>query len=270
MFVLSSFKKKKETVYTLSKSDIDFYKMTGVFAIACVFVLLALKMQDSGLERISSGRDLTYNFYRFCHSTLFVVVAAAALIGAVTWFAVSRYKKIDESKKLFTSTNCLSIVLYLAFFTACFGIESSSNLHGFFIAGTIAAAALYYISKIYKADFVFYCIINAVFAMCIYLWALNFEPLTIAIKAVVIVACVAAGVVFNKKLSGMKVTKKTKASFLMFPSYISMVLGAIFLFWGRAFTIVSPLFLNRASMLVILLVQFIVFAIVYTIRLIKE
>ena len=267
---MSSFKKKKETRYTLSKSDIDFYKMTGVFAIACVFVLLALKMQDSGMERISSGRDLTYNFYMFCHSPLFIIVAAAALIGSVVWFAVSKFKKTDESGKVFTSTNCLSIVLYLGFFSACFGISSGSNLHGFFIAVTIAAAVLYYVSKIYRADFVFYSAITAVFAMCIYLWALNFDVIIICIKVLIIAAGVASCVVFNKKLSAMMVTKKTRSSFLMFPSYISLALGTIFLFWGRAFTVISPLFLSRVSMLVILFVQFIVFAIIYTIRLIKE
>lgn len=266
----SLLKKKKQQEYTLSKSDIDFYKMTGVFAIACVFVLLALKMQDSGMQKIASGRNLTYNFYQFCHTPVFVIVAIAALAGAVAWFAYSRIKKLDESGKIFSSTNGLCLVLYLAFFTGCFGIEIGSNLHGFFIAATIVAAALYYVSKIYKSDFVFYSVLTAVFAVCIYLWGLKFEPLMVVLKLLVIAAGVVSCLFFRKKLSSMKVTKKTKAAFLMFPAYVSLVLGSLFLFWGRVFTIVSPLFLNRISMLVILLVQYIVFAIVYTIRLIKE
>ena len=268
---MSSFKKKKQqTKYTLSKSDIDFYRMTGVFAIACVFVLLVLKMQDSGMEKIASGRNLTYNFYQFCHTPVFAIVAVAALLGAVAWFAYSKFKKVDESSKIFTSTNCLCVVLYLAFFSACFGMNVGSNLHGFFIAATIAAAALYYVSKIYKADFVFYSVITAVFAVCIYLWGLKFEAFMIVLKLAIIAAGAVGCVFFKRRLSDMKVTKKTKAAYLIFPAYVSLILGAVFLFWGRVFTIVSPLFLSRISMLVVLFVQYIVFAIVYTIRLIKE
>ena len=110
---MSSFKKKKQSLQVLSKSDIDFYKMTGVFALACIFVLLALKMQNSRIERIMSGKDLTYNFYMFCKTPLFAVIAAAAVIGAVAWFTVCRVKKYDESGSLFTSANCLVLVGYL-------------------------------------------------------------------------------------------------------------------------------------------------------------
>ena len=137
---MSSFKKKKNEVTVLKKADIDFYKMTGIFAIACVFVLLVLKMQDTGLERIASGKNLTYNFYAFCHTPLYAVIAVVALVGAIGWFAYCRIKKIDETYRVFSSTNCLAVVLYLGFFTACFGFEVSSSLHSFFIVVTICLA----------------------------------------------------------------------------------------------------------------------------------
>lgn len=270
MLVLSSFKKKSKGNYVLRKSDVDFYKMTGVFAICCVFVLLAIKMQDTVTERFASGRNLTQNFYNLCHTPLFIVTAIAAAAASVVWFIYCRKKHVDESFRILSSTNCLAIVGYLAFFTLCFGTGRGISLHGFFIAVTIALAVLYYASKIYKSDFIFYSCVTAVFAVCIYLWGLNFSIHIIAIKVVMIAATVAACVIFGKKISQLKITKKTKASFLVFPAYISLVLGGVFLFWGRLFTLLSPLFLSRTVMLAILFVQYIVFAIVYTIRLIKE
>lgn len=244
--------------------------MTGVFAIACVFVLLVLKMQDTVTERIASGRNLTYNFYAFCHSPLFAAAAVIALAASIGWFVYCKKKKVDESFRICSSTDCLVIVGYLIFFTLCFGTEIGSMLHGFFVAVTIALAVLYYASKIYKSDFIFYSSVTAVFAVCIYLWGLIFEPHIIALKLAVIAAGVASCIVFSKKLSALKLTKKTKASFLVFPAYISLALGAVFLFWGRLFNLMSPLFLSRTIMLIILFAQYIIFAIVYTIRLIKE
>ncbi len=267
---MSSFKKKSKGNYVLRKSDVDFYKMTGVFAICCVFVLLVLKMQDTVTERIASGKNLTHNFYMLCHSPLFWVLSVAAVAASVGWFCYCKKKSIDESFRIFSSVDCLAIVGYLAFFTLCFGTGRGSSLHGFFIAITIVLAVLYYASKIYKYDFIFYSAVTAVFAVCIYLWGLNFEAFYVVIKLAAIVLAAAACVLFNKKIKALKITKKTKASFLVFPAYISLVLGGVFLFWGRFFTLLSPLFLSRTIMLAILLVQYMVFAIVYTIRLIKE
>lgn len=267
---MSSFKKKKTDKYALSKGDIDFYKMTGVFAIVCVFVLLTLNMQGSMTERVSSGKDLTHNFYMFCHTPWFFLLALLAAAGSICWFVFSKVKKIDESHRIFTSTNCLSIVLYLGFFTVCFGLRESSTNHGFFIGATIALAVLYYVSKFYNADFVVYSLITGVFAASIQLWALLFELPYIAVKLVIIVAAVAAIVIFKHKISNLKVTRQTKSKFLVFPCYIALALGTVFLFWRGVPGLQDILFLNRNMMLVGIFAQYIVFAIVYTVRRIKD
>lgn len=263
----SSLKKKKnESKYALSKQDIEFYKMTGVFAIACVFVLLALKMQETGVYRISSGYDLTYNFYTFCYTPAFVAIALIALVGSVCWFALSKIKKIDESGRVFSSLNCLAIFAYLAFFTLCFGCRLGSEMHGFFIVATIVAAALYYVSKIFKADFVLYSCVTAILAASIYVFSLYFEPYMIAIKVIVVLACFALTVLFSKRIKGMKISKKKKASFLIFPCYISLAIGTVCLF----VRIVPSICIAKTAMLALLLAQYVAFAIVYAIRLIKE
>lgn len=279
---MSSFKKKKQSRYTLSKADIDFYKLTGVFGIACIFVLLALKMQGTVGERIATGRNLTRNFYEFCRTPAFLVIAAVAALGAVAWFAYCRLKKVDESARIFTSTNCLSLVAYLAFFSACFGLSDVGRFHGFFIIVTIGAAALYYASKIYKADFVVYSVITAVMAMSVYLWGMRFEAYMVILKLLVVAGCVCFGLYYKKKLSSLKISKQTKSSFLVFPCYISLALGTVLLFWAyfqsMAFFRQSPgllkvqgmIFLNHNMMLYAILTQYIVFVIVYTVRRIKD
>ena len=266
---MSSFKRKKDK-YALSKADIDFYKMTGVFAIVCVFVLLALNMQSSQTELISSGKDLTHNFYVFCHTPVFLILALAVLAGSIAWFAYSKVKKLDESGKIFTSTNCLVLAGYLAFFSGCFGINEGSRLHGFFIAVTIVSAVLYYVSKLYSADFVVFSCVTAVCAMAVSLWAMMFELHIVLIKLAVIAVCAVGCVYFGKKIDSLKVSKQKKASYLKAPVYIPLALGALFLFWAIIPGLQNVLFLNRNTMLLVLLVQYIVFAIVYTIRRIKD
>ena len=274
--MLSQLKKRHEEKYVLKKADIDFYKMTGVFAIACVFVLLVIKMKDTGLERIASGKNLTYNFYTFCHTPLFGVVAAIAFAAALGWFLYSRIKKVDESHRIFTSTNCLSVVLYLLFFSACFGSERATTLHSFFVISTICLALLYYASKIYKPDFIVYSIVNAVMAVTTYLWAMRFEAHIVVIKLIIAAAGVVFVVFFKRKLAELKVTKHTKASFMVFPCYIALVLGIIFMFWAYIqtmpvlFKIQSAIFLNRSMMLALIFAQYIVFAIIYTVKRIKD
>ncbi len=279
---MSSFKKKRTDGYALRKSDIDFYKMTGVFAVACVFILLVLKMQDTGIERISSGRNLTYNFYAFCHTPVFVVIAALAFVGAVAWFVYCRVKKADESYRIFTSTNCLSLVLYLGFFCGCFGVNSSAELHSFFIVVTICLALLYYASKIYGIDFVVYSLVTLTAAAAVYLWALRFEVYMVVIKLLIAALGITVCVLYKKNISSLKVSKQRKASFLIFPCYISVALGIVFMFWAyfqnmeffrqseALIKVQSAIFLNRGMMLAVIIAQYIVFAIIYTVRRIKN
>ena len=273
---MSSFKKKNDSRASFSKSEIGFYKGMGVFALCCVFILLVMKMQDTGLERISSGKNLTNNFYEFCHTPLFIVIAGLALVCSAAWFIYCRVKKRDESGRIFTSTNCFAIVLYLMFFSACFGLRPASNLHGFFIVVTIGAAALYFAPKFYKADFIVYSVITAVMAMSIYLWGMLFEPYIVVTKLVVIALCTLLFIYFKKKLSKLKVSKQTKSSFLVYPCIISLVMGAVLLFWAYfqnmefLYGIQSMIFLNRSMMLLGMSAQYIVFAIVYTVRRIRD
>ena len=92
----------------------------------------------------------------------------------------------------------------------------------------------------------------------------------------------AAVVIFRKKLSCLKVSKQTKSKFLVFPCYIVLALGAVLLFWAyfqnmeffrsssAMLKVQSVIFLNRSMMLAGLFTQYVVFAIVYTVRRIRD
>ncbi len=255
--------KNKKNVQ-LKKADIDFYRMTGVFAIACVFIVLVLRMNSTMTSYHSTGNNITYNFYQLCRNPIFAVFAGLVAAACVVWFVLSRIQKKDESMKLFKSSDALVLIGYFAVFWLSFGVRMNSQNHMFFIAFTIIASVLYYISRLYKSDFIFYSALNAFFAFVIYFTADKAQIGYTALKIALIVLSVAAIMLFPKKnKSHFKNSKHNKALFYI-PSYVSLILFVVFLFI-REFT-----FMTVNAMLVIMLVQYIIAGIVYTIRLIRE
>ncbi len=252
----------------LSKSDIDFYKMTGVFAIACIFVLLVLKMKSTVLMRAASGEDVTYNIYKLLSSPFFIVPAIIALGASVVWFALSKKNKVDESRRIFTSTNCLSIALYLAVFALCFGRNPNSENHEFFITFTVICAVIYYVSKIYNADFTMFSVVTAVNSMAVFLLASKFDVMSVIFKLAVVAVSVVAIILVDKKIKSMKISKKRKSDYLTAPAYVSVLLGAFCMFIRMNTAFSATFAVDR--LLMAFLVEYIVFAIYYTLRLIRD
>ncbi len=265
-----SIKKKTANSYSLKKSDVDFYRMCIVFAFTCAFILLIMKMSSTRLERHATGLNLTYNFYTLCHNPVFLAVSAIAAIAGIAWFIYNRVKKADEGMRIVTSYDILSLVIYVAAFYAAFGFILNSSLHMFFIALTLIVCALYFIAKIYKPDFLFYSASNAVFALSLYLIAYRAEPAIIAFKiAFIVLWAIFAALIIKKNSTRVKSAKKNGRAPLNFPVFISLALWAVFMFW-RVLPLTGSVFLTINAMLVVLFVQYIVFAIIYTIRLIRE
>lgn len=253
----------------LKKADIDFYRMSGVFAIACVFIFYVLKMSSTMTNYHSTGKNLTYNFYQLCRNPIFIIFAVAVALAAAVWFAICKIKGKNESMKLFRSSDAIVLVGYFAVFTLCFGVHVNSLNHTFFIAFTIIASILYYISRLYKADFTFYSCLNAFFAFAIFFIADKAGTTYTIVKiALVVLSAIAIFVFWNKNKSHFKNSKHNKMLFCI-PSYVSLIIFAVFLFL-RVYTYQSVHALTVNAMLVILLVQYLIAGIVYTIRLIRE
>lgn len=260
--------KQKSKKVTLKKSDIDFYKMSGVFGIACVFIVLTLKMQSTMIYPMASGKNLTANIFSLFQSPVFLGVCAILAMTVLCWFFLSRTRKIKESQRIFSSYDALFLTLYLAVFYVCFGLKSGSTQHTFFLSFTIIASLLFYIFKLYRFDFFFFSLMNALFAVAIHFFAdLVSTPAQIGVKIALILLGAATSIIVIAKTKAK--IKTSKNSFLFFPVFISLVFFAAFMFW-KMFTINTDLFLTRKAMLVIMLIQYLIAAIVYTIRLIRE
>lgn len=260
---------KKNT--TMNKADLDFYKMSGVFAIACVFIMLTLRMSATITEYRKTGANLTYNIYKLFQHPAVWVIGALVAIAAVVWAVYNKKNNIDERMKLFSSTNALSLVAYLAVFAGCFGITENSDKHSFFIVFTIVVTVLYYISKSFHLDFIFYSTFNAFLALIVYFLAYRISPLFIAIKAVLVVGLLVLCIVFRKKYSASAHKKnKKKAGYLFAPAFVSLGFFALFMFAPLFARVYSPYIISSATMLTVMMVQYIVSGIIYTIRLIRE
>ena len=88
-------------------------------------------MESTLVARQASGENVTYNMYKILSNPVFLVIGSLVLAASIVWFVLSRKKKVDESRRLFTSTNALSLALYLTAFVLCFG-TSNINVNFFF------------------------------------------------------------------------------------------------------------------------------------------
>ncbi len=266
--------KKNDTnkkVHALSKSDVDFYRMCIIFAIVCAFVMLVLRMSATMTARHESGANLTYNFYMLCKQPWFLIVSALAGAAAVAWFAYSRAKKVDERYRVFTSVDALALAVYTGVFFVTFGFKLNSNYHMFFLLVTVIAAGVFFVGKIYRRDFLFFTVMNGAFAVLIYTIASKVGALYIAAKLALLIAAVVVSLYFSSKnTTRTKSSKKNGRALLFTPVFVSIAIWAVCMFWQLVVNLTSKMYLSEPRMLVILLAQYLVAAIIYTIRLIRE
>ncbi len=270
---MSKRKNKNSKVNTgLSKSDVEFYKMSLVFAIACVFILLVLRMSSTLAAREATGDNLTLNIYKLCQNPIIISAFAVLGVAAAVWFVYCRVKKVDEKMKVFSSTGALTLVAYLGVFYLNFGRQPRNTNHMFFLTFTIVVCGIFFVSKIYNRDFVFFSTMNAFFALAMYFLAFSGKSaLYVIIKIAVIALGFVICVLFEKKNSTRtKSTKKNGRGLFFVPVYISWALWTLGMLWNFIAQVNPVLFLSGKAMLIILLVQYLVAALVYTIRLIKE
>ncbi len=258
----------------LSKSDMDFYKMSVLFFLLCGAILLILKVSTTLTARQASGANVAYELYTLFRNPVYIVSCGVLLAASVIWFIASRIRKVNEGMRAISSTNALAIMLYVTFFSAYFGLQIVNNAGDclFALAATLILGLLYYISKIYHRDFLAFSIENALLAMFLYRYWHLYTARAIAGKVLLIVAFAIVGAVlaayFKKHLNRPHAAKKSGGA-LMFPYFVSLVIFAVFMFIKLPDITGAPL-VNSGTMLTVLLVQYIVFAIIYTMKLIRE
>lgn len=259
----------------LSKSDMDFYRMSVLFFLLCGALFLILKVSTTLTERHASGLNMGYELYKLFRSPAYIVVAGALLAASLVWFIYNRAKHISEQMRAFSSVNALALMLYVTGFSLYFGYRPIGDAASctFALTATVALGLLYYISKFYHRDFLFFSLANAVFGLLLYrLWAL-YTVAGLVFKVLLVIAFAALGVAavpyLKKHMLRPHTAQKKQNAPLVFPYFISLVLWTFCMFIKLPDIPSEPL-IHSDGMLTLLLAQYIVFAIVYTIKLIRE
>lgn len=266
--------KKRENAVKLKKSDMDFYRMSAMFFLLCGVLLLILKVSTTIAVRQSTGRNMGYELYKLFRHPAYIAVAGILLAASIVWVIVCRVKKINEHDRVFSSINALALMLYVTGFSLFFGVHIVNNASSctFALAATIILALLYYISKFYHRDFLLFSIENALLALLLYRYWPIYTARGLVGKVLLIVAFAAVGIAFVpylKKCQTRPHRAQKSDSPLMFPYFVSLVIWAVFMFIKLPDIPGEPL-IHSDTMLTVMLVQYIVFAIVYTIKLIRE
>ena len=260
-------KLKKAERPLLHKNDVDFFKMSMLFLALCGMVLLLLQMRTSAGYGITTGRNLVYNLYKVFRHPAYIAAVAVLLAGSVVWFVLDKKRKINADVHYFSGINALSLMAYVVFFSLFFGtsVDLASGPM-FMLAFTVVLCLLYYIYKRYHRDFFFFSLENAVLALLLYRYWNVFTLRGIVGKCLLCVVFALLGFLLVKNASklssrfkrGGKPVKPT-----LFPYFVSLAVWALLM--------LVP-FNSRTAALVlsVMLVQYIAFAILYTVRLIRE
>lgn len=262
-------KTNKKQVNKMSREDAVFYRMSSFFFILCAVVLFIVRIMDTASLRISTGRNMAYTLYNLFRNPIYIGVVAVLLVATLAWMTITKVKKIDEGRRIFTSTNAFALMLYLAGFSFYYGSSGGRTTAAdsiFALTVTIILGLIYFISKIYHKDFLVFSAQNAVFALLIYRYFDISGTKGLIGKILLVVAALILGIVFARKLSGKPSKIKSGKSYTYFtiPYFVSLVLWGVCMFLN----FVNPV--SRGILLTALLIQYVIFAIVYTIKLIRE
>lgn len=256
------------------KNEVDFWKKSILFFIIVGIVMFIMSISSSLVERQASGNNIAFELYNLFRNPVYIAVVAVLFVASAVWLVYSKLiKKQDESLKYFSSLNAFLIMLYVVFFSLYFGIRlvNSAVDCTYMLALTVALAIVYYASKMYHRDFLVYTVETFILAFLLYKYWHVYTIPGIVGKVLLIIAFAAVGVVFGsyfKKYTSRAVNIK-KFTALFYPYWISLAIWSVFMFI-KIYNPASVAVINLATMLTILLVQYIIFAIVYTIKLIRE
>lgn len=255
---------KNNQVSKMSKSDADFYKMSGLFFILCAVILYVVKIMNTANHQLKLGDNLAHKLFVLFSNPVYIAVIAVLTVASAVWFVFKRIKKADESRSLFSSINALVVMLYISGFSAFYGTNMRTNPSDsvFVIVVTVILALLYYIYKIYHMDFFLFSVENAVMALLLYRYADVTGAVGIVGKVLLIIAAALLGYVFVKKSS--KLHSRLTSSPFVAPYFVTLAIWAVLMFVGNVADVTAGIRLT------VMLVQYIVFSIIYTIKLIKE
>ncbi len=254
------------------KEEVNFWKKSIFFFVIIGVILFIMSISSSLVERQSSGNNIAFELYNLFRSPWYIAVVTALFIASVAWVVFSKLiKRKNENLMYFSSINAFFIMLYVVGFSVYFGhkIINSNAEVTLVLAITIGLAIVYYVSSMYNPDFLIYTVETFLLSLLLYRYWFVYTITGIIGKILLIVAFAIVGAALLPSLKKHTSRANKRTSPLCYPYWISLAIWAVFMF----IKINNPTgiaVINLSTMLTILLVQYIVFAIVYTIRLIRE
>lgn len=234
------------------KEDVLFFRMSALFIAACIAMI--------GIFRLN-GTHFALDFWRLSRNPAYIAVVAVIFAAALIYALICRKNKKDESEKTFSSLNLLSVASYILVVSLYWGFAQKTSAWALLFA-TICAMLLYLINNIFKKDFFIFSLSNVIFVAAI--WMFSFEGIFYTIIAALVLALSAYMCFYAYKTEKDNAKKE---NLCVFPVYVSFVIAAAIIVFR--YFIVSPV-LTSSLVTAILIFQYIIFGILYTIRLIKE
>ena len=260
----------KNRVKENKKEDILFFKMTGMFFIACFLIAFFLRLANAQ----GRGEDnAALNFYNLCKNPVYLAVLGVLFVLAVVFFIYRKVSRKDEKNKYLASINLVALTGYALFCSVAYTHISQPIIP--LLIGTAVLIVLYYIFYIFKRDFFIFSVIAAVFAGILWIFAGKIDLGSVIAKVAFAVLGLAACLFFDLYHRKSAVRKQTTeanhgkaarkhASLTFWPCYVLFAVFAVLLF-GTPY-----LPLGTLSIMITMLVIFIAAGLFYTIRLIQE
>lgn len=265
---MASNSKRLEKNAKTKKSDIIFVKLSVVFFLTCALIMFIMKLSYGG-----SQNNLGLSFWRLCDNKVYLGILGGLFVLSVAFFLYRKFiQKIDESMSYFASINLVALFGYAL--GASVFYRYIDNPHKPLLITTIAIIVLYYIYYIYQRDFFAFSSANLAFCLFLWLFAAKIGTTFLLVKIALVIAAAALCVYLaryaaasnekRKNYDTKKGKKITLRTFTIWPVIVSTVIFAALLFS------VSYFALNSVQIMLVMLIQFILAGIFYTIKLVRE
>lgn len=233
------------------KEDILFFRMSALFILACMAIIGIFNLDGSALG---------LSFWRLARNPLYLTVVAILLAVSLVYTIICKKNGKDESEKTFSSANYTSVAAYIFLASLYWGFAEKTS-PWVLLAATICLTLLYFIYNIYKKDFFLFSASNFIFLVTI--WLFSFSGLFYKVLAAVMLAVSAYCCYYCYS----KVKTNSEKGTTVVPVYVSFVIVAALIVFKH---FISISYITSGIVTSVMLFQYLIFGIYYTIRLIRE
>lgn len=248
-------KHKAQKVSSQYKEDILFFRMSVFFVLCGIAVFYLLRLKDSV--------DLASDIYIYSRMLPCRIVSVSLSLLSLCYFIFCKVKKFDESQRSFSSGNIASTICYLSGGFLYWGTTYSPRYY-VMITLTAAFVLLYFIYHIYRRDFFAFSVSNLVFLSTAWLFGRGGVKFAVA-SAVALALCAACCFITWRYTHNLSCKKKKKCAF--YPVLVSFIITIVLISLSK---FIGVPFITNTFAVVTILVQYAIFGIYYTIKLIRE